>query len=279
MPEIPLNQIKQSLAKKIPTKLLDHLPSKWEKIGDILLIKLHSELEQHRRIIGKTYAKILRCRTVLQETGNITGVFREPHVEIIFGPRDTETIHIENKIRYQLDPQKIMFSSGNMNERLRMAHIAKGDETIVDLFAGIGYFTLPLAVYSRPKEIYACEINPVAYGYLCRNIVLNDVTEIVKPLLGDNRYTAPNDVADRVIMGYITDTYTFLPLAVECLKNNSGIIHYHEIWPNKLMPEEPVNLVRKVAAYYDKHAQVLKEKHIKSYAPGVNHVVFDIQVG
>ena len=130
-------------------------------------------------------------------------MYREPNVKIIYGNKKTETIHIENGIRYKLDPQKVMFSSGNMDERIRMAKISNPKETVVDLFAGIGYFTLPMAVYSKPKKIFACEINPVAYDYLCKNIVQNDVTSIVEPLLGDNKTTAPKNVADRIIMGYI----------------------------------------------------------------------------
>ncbi len=83
--------------------------------------------------------------------------------------------------------------------------ISNPHETVVDLFAGIGYFTLPMAVYSKPKKMFACEINPIAYQYLCANVVLNHVTNIVEPLLGDNRKIAPKDCADRVILGYLKE--------------------------------------------------------------------------
>jgi len=33
-----------------------------------------------------------------------------------------------------------MFSSGNMDERIRMSMISDKNEVVVDLFAGIGYF-------------------------------------------------------------------------------------------------------------------------------------------
>ncbi len=61
-----------------------------------------------------------------------------------------------------------MFSSGNMNERIRMSNISKPNEVVVDLFAGIGYFTLPIAVYSKPKKIYACEKNPISYDFFVK---------------------------------------------------------------------------------------------------------------
>jgi len=279
MVETPLSKIKKSLSNEIPLELTNYLPEKWEKIGDIVIIKLNEKLRNYGGKIGKTYAEILCCKTVLNDVGGISGIYREPNVEILYGCENTETIHKENGIKYKLDVQKIMFSSGNMDERLRMAKISNKNETIVDLFAGVGYFTLPMAVYSKPKKIFSCEINPVAYKYLCKNIVLNHVTSIVEPLLGDNRTMAPKNVAERVVMGYIEDTERFLPVAFDCLENYSGFLHYHDVCPDELLPEKPLKMVEKTAEKYKKNVDLLTCRVIKSYAPGVSHVVLDIRVG
>jgi len=279
MIETPFDQIKKLLTKEIPSKLISKIPDKWEKIGDIVTIKLSAELNRYEKKIGEKYADVLKCKTTLRDISGISGVYREPNVKIIHGSKDTETIHMENGIRYKLDPQKIMFSSGNMDERIRMAKISNSKETVVDLFAGIGYFTLPMAVCSKPKMIFACEINPIAYDYLCKNIVLNDVTSIVEPLLGDNRKTAPKNVADRVIMGYIDNTHRFLSVAINCLKNKAGLIHYHEVCPNELFPERPLKNIQKVSKKYKRKVELLNHKHIKSYAPGIGHYVLDIKIG
>jgi tRNA wybutosine-synthesizing protein 2 len=278
MIEAPFNQIKKSLSKDIPSELICYLPDKWEKIGDVLTIKLNRNLKKYQEKICEKYAEILHCKTILNDVGGISGTYREPKVEIICGSKNTETIHLENGVRYKLDPQKIMFSSGNMDERIRMANISIKNETVVDLFAGIGYFTLPIAVYGKPKKIFACEINPVAYNYLCENIVLNHVTSVVKPLLGDNRITAPKNTADRVIMGYINDTYRFLPIAINCLRNHIGIIHYHDVYPDEALPDKLWKIIQEVAEKYGRKSDLLTYKYIKSYAPGVSHVVFDIKI-
>ncbi len=279
MIETPLSQIKKLLSNEIPSELICCLPDKWEKIGDVLTVKLNESLRKYQEKIGERYAEILHCKTVLNDVGGISGTYRKPKVEILYGSKNTETIHKENGIRYKLDLQKIMFSSGNMDERKRMANISNKNETVVDLFAGIGYFTIPMAVYSKPKKIFSCEINPIAYEYLCKNIVLNHVTSVVKPLLGDNRSMAPKNIADRVIMGYIDDTYRFLPTAIDCLKNGTGIIHYHDVFPNELIPEKSLKFVQEISKKYDTNAKLLKYNYIKSYAPGVSHVVFDIKIG
>jgi len=274
----PFDQIKESLSKKVPSQLIKHLPNKWEKIGDILIIKLDCDLEKYQEQVCEKYAEILHCKTVLNNVGGISGTYRKPKVEILYGPKNTETIHIENGIRFKLDPAKIMFSSGNMHERLRMAKVSNMDETVVDLFAGIGYFTMPMAVNSKPKKIFACELNPVSYDFLCENIVLNDVTTIVEPLKGDNRNIAPKDVADRVIMGYLENTYRFLPTALNCLKNLTGIIHYHDICPNESIPNKSLNFVQKAAKKFSRKPELLTYKNIKSYAPGISHIVLDVKI-
>ncbi len=279
MIETPLSQIKKLLSNEIPSELICCLPDRWEKIGDVLTIKLNESLKIYQEKIGEKYAEILHCKTVLNDVGGISGTYREPKVGILYGSKNTETIHKENGIRYKLDLQKIMFSSGNMGERKRMANISNKNETVVDLFAGIGYFTIPMAVYSKSKKIFSCEINPIAYEYLCKNIVLNHVTSVVKPLLGNNRTTAPKNIADRVMLGYINDTYRFLPTAIDCLKNNTGIIHYHDVFSNELIPEKPLKIVQETAEKYDTKAKLLKYKYIKSYAPGVSHIVFDVKIG
>ena len=279
MVEAPFEQIKKLLSKEVPPDLINKIPDKWEKIGDVGIIKLHPDLENYSKMIGKTFAKILHCKTVLNDVGGISGIYREPNVEIIYGEKDTETIHKENGIRFKLNLQKVMFSSGNMDERIRMAKISNKKETVVDLFAGIGYFTIPIAVYSKPKKIFACEINPISYEYLCNNISLNHVTEIVEPLLGDNKEIAPKNVADRVVMGYIRDTHKFLQIAMNCLKEHTGIIHYHDVFPDDVIPKKPFTFIQKAAEQYNSDVELMTFKKIKSYAPGVSHVVLDVKIG
>ncbi|KYK34593.1 MAG: hypothetical protein AYK22_05125 [Thermoplasmatales archaeon SG8-52-3] len=279
MAEIPINQIKKSLSKEIPMNLVNLLPEKWEKIGNILTLNLPSIFKDYKKIIGKRYAEVLKCKTILNDVGGIKGEFRVPNVELIYGSRNTETTHKENGIRFKLDPQKIMFSSGNMNERIRMTNISNKKETIVDLFAGIGYFTLPIAVYSKPKKIFACEKNQIAFQYLNENIILNDVSSIVEPIEGDNRIVSPKNIANRVIMGYLKETEKFLPIAIDCLYNNTGILHYHTKISDKKVPNAPMKIIENEVRKKGCKAELLNYHHVKSYAPGVSHYVFDLKIG
>ena len=271
----PFEEIKEKISNFIPENLVDFLPKKWEKIGDVLVLKLKKEFEPFAEIIAKTYAEVLNCKSVLQEIGGIKGIYREPQVRLIYGSKNTETLHVENGIKYSLDPSKLMFSSGNMSERIRMSKLNCRDEVVVDMFAGVGYFSLPIAVYCSPRMVYAIEKNPLAFRYLCKNITLNRVNDRVEPILGDNRCVTPKGVANRVIMGYLNKTYEFLPIALESLKSK-GIIHFHCLCPRDKFPDYVMDKIRRYLS--EKEFEVVYKKVVKSYAPGIDHVVLDIKV-
>lgn len=275
----PFECVQKELSKELPADCMQFLPKKWEKLGTVVILKLPKELEPFQETIGKVYASVLGCSSALNDVGGIAGVYRTPTVTLVWGSSQTETMHKENGVRYLFDPQKVMFSSGNMAERKRMGLIPGSKETVVDLFAGIGYFTLAMAVHRRPKKIVACEMNPVAFDYLCKNIVLNHATEIVEPLCGDNRQVAPKGCADRVLVGYLQVADTFLPVALECLRGTRGVLHYHALISRSTTMEDLVKQVQMCAEIYNRHATLLLAKEIKSYAPGVSHVVLDVWIG
>lgn len=274
----PIKQVKKDLKYKLPIGLLNKIPYKWEKIGDILIIKLDEKLDDYKTIIGESYAEIIKAKTVLNDIGGISGTLRTPNVEVIYGSYETETIHKENGVRFKLDPQKVMFSSGNMSERIYMSKLSCENEIIIDMFAGIGYFTLPLAVYSNPKKIYACEKNPDSYKYLKENISLNHVTDIIKPLKGDNREIAPENTADRIIMGYIGGTEKFFSKAVKCLKDNTGIIHFHEKYPEKIVLDKIIKNLERKTEKFNRKIKVFDVRTVKSFAPGISHFVLDCEI-
>ncbi len=275
----PYEQIVEVLSSCIPEPVVYDLPQRWEKIGDVLVLRVPDSLNAYKEMVARVYANVLRCRSVLEEYGAISGVYRKPRVRLIFGDNQTETVHVENGIRFRLDPKEIMFSSGNVDERKRMATVAGREEQVLDLFSGIGYFAIPMAKFSTPKKIVACEINPVAYRYLKENIVLNDVVDILDPVFGDNRKTAPEQWADRVLLRYLDNTKSFLPLALKALKQKGGILHFHEVYPHENIPDIAFQEIKSIATNYFKNIELVNWKIVKSYAPGIVHAVLDIRAG
>jgi tRNA wybutosine-synthesizing protein 2 len=156
-----------------------------------------------------------------------------------------------------------------------MARTCKPGETVVDMFAGIGYFSLPMAVHSNPRKVYACEINTAAFSYLEENIRMNRAYS-VEPLLGDCKDVAPEGIADRVIMGYLWGK-DYLGRAMRVV-GEKGIVHYHEACHREECPTRPVETVRSAGLEEGRNVRVLATRRIKSYSPSTYHVVVDAAV-
>jgi len=270
---VPFNEVLAEI--DIPENLKKKLPRKWEQLGHVLVLKIPKELEPRKEEVARAYAKVLEADAVLMDTGGISGQFREPVMELLLG-ENTDTVHVENQVRFSLDAARLMFSSGNVDERIRMSKLPKPGEVVVDMFAGIGYFSVPMAVHSKPARIISHEINPLAFEYLKRNIALNNVRDRIKPVLG-NCLDAEEGIADRVVMGYVGTTHEYLPKAMRILRGK-GVIHYHETCPNRLLPNRPQERVMEAAGEAGRDAEILKMTRVKSYAPGVEHVVVDAQI-
>lgn len=273
---IPSDPLASLLKDKLTAEELKALPRGWQIIGEIALVHIPVVLQPKKAMVARGLLRLYpRCKTVL-ETRRISGEYRQPVVEKLAGG-GTETLHKENYVVYKLDVAKVMFSQGNFYERRRMGTVGHG-ERVVDMFAGIGYFTLPMAVHAKPEKILAIELNPVSYGYLCENIRLNHVEDIVEPVLGDCREKAPVGRADRVIMGYVGTTQEYLPWGIRALRPG-GVLHYHETTPDKLVFDRPIRHVKEEAERQGRSAEILSTIKVKKYSPGVWHVVVDARIG
>lgn len=253
---------------------LELAPAKWERFGDVVVLRLKEEAREFGYRIGTAVAETLDAQTVVEDLSGIHGVFRTPEVRILWG-RGMEVEHLEGGVRYRFDVAKIMFSSGNLAERTSIASKVRDGAVVVDLFAGIGYFSLPIAVHARPSRVVACELNPVAYHYLLENVALNRAAA-VEPRYGDCRETAPRGVADVVIMGHFSAA-DYLDMAFECLRG-SGLVVYHELCPREQFPQAPVARLTAGAKAHWYDVDAMRSRILKSYAPGIVHAVLEAQV-
>lgn len=211
--------------------------------------------------------------------------------------------HVDNGIRYDFDVTKCMFSSGNITEKLRVAKFDCKGETVVDLYAGIGYFTLPYLVHSGAAYVHACEWNPDAVEALNKNLALNKVSDRCTIHQGDNRQLQLYDIADRVNLGLIPSSEDGWPVACQLLKRSTGgILHIHhnvdspvtnrdsylknfstkkndrevwQVWAIDTAKRFACLLKDTTGSEWWTHVQHIE--HVKSYAPHIHHVVLDLE--
>lgn len=259
----------------------DILPRGWSILGSVIVVKIDARLDEFELNIGDALLSMYpRCSCVLRDWG-VEGKFREPKREVIAGrgaenTENTETIVRENGVLFKLDAMKVMYSTGNLREKTRMSRLG-GGEFVVDMFAGIGYFSIPMAVHSNPRHILSIELNPTAYRYLEENVRLNQVDDVVEPRFGDCAKVAPIGVADRVIMGYVGTTDMYLEPGIRALRPG-GVLHYHQTVPEWQYPLALETEVREAARVLGRRVLVLRRARVKKYSPGMLHAVLDARI-
>ncbi|HVL87263.1 MAG TPA: class I SAM-dependent methyltransferase family protein [Candidatus Thermoplasmatota archaeon] len=271
----PFERIDTRLGTVLEPSERAQLPRKWELYGDVLVLRLPAGLHARGREVAEAYAKELMARTVLEDVGGVQGEHREPRMRLLHGT-GTETVHREDGLSFAFDVARLMYSSGNNYERKRMGKVVRAGERVVDLFAGIGYFTLPMA--RAGAHVRAIERNPVAHGYLVENVRRNGLSDRVEAVLGDCREAAPVGVADRVLLGYLGDTRRFLPTAMRALAPGGGALHYHDACPVEAVPARPLEEIAAAARDAGRTLASASTRVVKSYAPGVVHFVTDAVV-
>lgn len=264
------------LSKKLSyITMLDEriLPHSFQIVGSVVLVKLRKEAIGFKSDIGEALLKLIpNVKTVCWIKG-IRGKCRVPEIEIIAGDTNTVTYYKEHGITYKIDVSKLMFSKGNLYERGRIAKLVKPGEVIVDMFCGIGQFTLPIAKSQPSCKVYAIDVNPEAIRFLEENCKINRINNVI-PINDDCRNVAHSlkDVADRVIMGYMDGE--FIDYALSFLKYE-GFIHYHYLSFKKNFDEGIRRLKEASERNCYELLDVTYKRVVKSYAPKVWHVVLD----
>lgn len=239
----------------------------------------------------------LKCKRLAFYDGISDDDFRTPKITFWKGsPDDPFVIHTENGIKYRFNIMKNMFSIGNISEKIRVSKFNCDNQIVIDLFAGIGYFTLQFLKHTNVTTVHAVDWNPDAISSLKANLILNKIPEdkcIIH--FGDNRHVTPVNIADRIYLGLIPSSRDSWETAVRGLKSaTGGYLHIHEnvsffnmkrdkLSKQQIIHEWESSVVSDIQRLLQKvHPEAIwsiisrGSFRVKSYAPHINHMVVDI---
>ena len=275
----PVERLRTVLAARAGPAAADTLPDGYVRLGSVLLVRWPETLRPHFGPLSAALAEALGARSVLRVAGPVEGELRRPAVERLFG-EETETIVVEHGVRWRFDAARIMFAAGNRTERARAGRLVRPGETVVDLFAGIGYFAIPAAKVGRAARVVAVDRNPESVRYLRENVRRNGVEGIVEIHCGDNRtIDLPTGLADRVFLGYLPSAVPWIARALPLLRPGGGILHVHLVADARgAVPTAEAEVGAAVRAAGGVAVGPLRGRAVKPYGPGRTHVVVDAPV-
>ncbi len=278
--ERDLKELKQppsSLAELIdlPTELLTELPSSYDIIGDIVVVKIPDSLKSYREDIGGSLLKLHKNANVVLEDRGVEGDFRVRNVVHLAGERRTSTVYKEHGAEFVIDLTKAYFSPRLATERMRVVEKVQPNERILDMFAGVGPYSILIARNVDVKKIYAVDINPHAVTLLGENILRNSVEDKIEVIRADARDVKVK--VERVIMNLPHSAKDFLEHALESLGSDKGYIHYYEVISTEdleYLEEGLKDQINKLGF----HVKVDDIREVRTYSASKVHVAVDLEV-
>lgn len=211
-------------------ELSEEIPTHWDVFKNFVIFNskffVNSLWNKAGPNVWERISKIFSGKSIALQGRIEDDDYRSPNTTILFG--DSAWVeYLDNNIVYTWNCEYTMFCTGNISERHRIASLDCEGKTVVDMFAGIGYFTLPYLVHARAEHVIACEWNPKSVEALKVNLIKNKVTDRCTVHEGDVRQKCPRGIADHINMGLIPSCEQYWPIAVEILKPSGGWLHLH----------------------------------------------------
>ena len=204
-----------------------------EFVGDIAIVKppygKPVDLDAARRYAEELLRLHGRVRSVWLAAGPVSGAHKVRPLKHLAGERRTVTVYREHGCSFVVDVARDFITPRLSFEHIRVARLVEEGEVIVNMFAGVGLFSIIIAKHSRPRAVHSIDINPDAYAHMVENIRVNRVEGVVIPYLGDAAEVVASKlvgVADRVLMPLPDLAIQYLGHAVAALRVE-GVVHVY----------------------------------------------------
>ncbi|MFX1455746.1 MAG: class I SAM-dependent methyltransferase family protein [Promethearchaeota archaeon] len=288
--------LEEALTGKIPNSYFNLIPKSYDITGNIAILEFdknfgirNSEFRKYKQLISNAVMSVNKnVKSVFEKKSKIKGDHRLREFCHLSGENKSITMHKENNCVFKLDIKKTYFSPRLVYERRRISNFKfQENEIIVDMFAGVGPFSIQIAKLN-PVEIHAFDINPEAYKYLKINIKLNKLKGKIIPYNIDVRSLPdPSNTigkrlygtVDRIIMNLPQKSIDFIDLTCFLMKKSGGILHFYQ-FSEKPNPIENIIEVlnNKLNCINWNITKVESSKIVKSYSPKAELVAIDLNI-
>jgi len=273
--------LKKALENVLSEKESEDLFSAFDQIGDIIIVRIPDSLLSKKKIIGKTLLEQVKtAKSVFYQSSSVEGDFRTRDLEILAGVDKTETEYKEFGCRFIVDVEKAFFSPRLSTERDRIAELVQDGEIVINMFGGVGMFSI-IAAKRKKCTVYNIDINPIAAKLCEKNIELNKkLVGRVVSIHGDAAKIIEEqfrDQGDRVLMLLPERSDEFLNSAILATKSN-GIIHYY----SHIHADEKSQAAKLSEKHYldttSIKSKILNSKIVRAVGPRYYQTVVDVRI-
>ena len=165
--------LKKTLGSLLTAKESDELISAFDQVGSIIIVRIPDLLLPKKKLIGETLLEQVKsAKSVFYQSSSVEGEFRTRNLEVLAGDDKTETEYKEFGCKFTVDVENAFFSPRLSTERERIANLIQDGEVMINMFAGVGMFSI-MAAKKKKCTVYSIDLNPVASKLCERNIAIN----------------------------------------------------------------------------------------------------------
>lgn len=254
--------------------------SAFDQVGKIIVLRIPDSLLEKKAVIGETLLdQVKTAESVFYQSSDVGGDFRTRSLELIAGADSTETEYREHGCRFIVDVEKAFFSPRLSTERLRIANLAQDSDVIVNMFGGVGTFSI-VAARNKKCTVYSIDANPAASELCERNVSINRLAGKVVPINGDTAEVIRErlqDAATRTLMLLPERSDEFLDSAIAAARND-GVIHYYAHTRSEKKSEAPGAAERHFAGVCPARHSILGSKNVRAVGPRYYQTVVDARI-
>ncbi|MCS7099365.1 MAG: hypothetical protein RMH84_00435 [Sulfolobales archaeon] len=166
----------------VPGSVLERIPRSYQQIGGVAVIHLPEDLVNYGSVVGEAIARVSPSVKAVYASSTTEGEFRTRKLRKIWGEDIAETVHVEYGVKVVLNVERVYYNPTLSYEHWRISEEVSDSEVVLDLFSGIGPYSLHIA-FKRRATCFAVDSNPWASIYLARSIALNKLRGRVVPVL------------------------------------------------------------------------------------------------
>lgn len=272
--------LKKSLESFLSLQESKELFSAFDQIGNIIVVRIPNSLLSKKKLIGETLLEQVKtAHSVFYQSSAVEGNFRTRNLELLAGEDKTQTEYKEFGCRFIVDVKKAFFSPRLSTERERIANLVKDGEIVINMFGGVGMFSI-LAAKKKKCVVYNIDINPSASKLCEKNIEKNKLVGKVISLNGDAikliNETLTNK-GDRTLMLLPERSDEFLDTAISATKNG-GIIHYYSHIHSDKKQDAPKLSEKHFLKISKTKFKILNSKIVRPVGPRYYQTVVDVQI-
>ena len=268
--------------------------SAFDQIGHVVIVRVPDGLRHRRAEIGSALlAAVKPARAVYAQSSDVSGEHRTRGLELIAGADEPVTVYVEHGCRIEVDVREAFFSPRLSTERQRVAAAVSDGETVLNMFGGVGAFSI-VAAMARRCTVYSVDVNPAA-ARLCESNVSRNAKRMagtVVSVLGDAREVAASMFgagggggrggagekkplwADRTLMLLPERSDEFLGDAVGATADGGTIHYYAHVHADK-KAGAPAEAERRFRAASPVRAEVACSRVVRAVGPRYYQAVVD----